>query len=88
VVEIYVRNKVNFKGRFTNLAGRSSAHVLGYFGTDTVAIQGVHGFRGTLVAPYATIDLNSRAHVGAFYGKKVVVHQGAWVTRLSCADSL
>jgi hypothetical protein len=87
-VEIFVRNALNFKGRLSNTSGRSTAHVLSYFGTATAYVNGPYGFVGTLVAPNATIDLGSYTHMGAFYGNKVVVHQGAQVLFSPCAGSL
>jgi hypothetical protein len=87
-VEIFVGNQLDFKGRFSNVSGRDVAHVLSYFGTQQVAVQSNSGFLGTFVAPNATLELNSRTHVGAFYAKKVVVHQDAVVRFSPCASTL
>jgi hypothetical protein len=87
-VEVYVRTQLNFKGRIVSTGGSDSAHVFMYFGTHPTYVQSRYGFLGTLVAPNATIDLNSNVHIGAFYGKKVVVHQGATVRFAPCATNL
>jgi hypothetical protein len=87
-VEIFVRSQLNFKGTVTNAGGYGPATVLSYFGFQTTYIPGRNGFSGTLVAPNATLDLGSGTYSGAFYAKKVVVHQDARVLFNPCSSTL
>jgi hypothetical protein len=80
VVELYVRSTLLYKGSITPVAGETATStaarfLVGYAGTAPVQLDGPLNF--TLVAPSASIALNSGSHTGAILADTVELHQGA-----------
>jgi hypothetical protein len=83
-VEVVIRTSFAWKGEIVNGTGRANAHVFGYYGTQSVLLQSLLGFKGTVVTPNAMLELNSRIYEGAFYGKFLEVHQDAQLKYSPC----
>lgn len=83
-VEVVIRTFFGWKGEIVNGTGRANAHVFGYYGTQSVLLQSLLGFKGTVVTPNAMLELNSRIYEGAFYGKFLEVHQDAQLKFSPC----
>lgn len=83
-VEVVIRDFFGWKGEIVNGTGRANAHVFGYYGTQSVLLQSLLGFKGTVVTPNAMLELNSRIYEGAFYGKFLEVHQDAQLKFSPC----
>ena len=61
-VELHIRNSFGWRGIVNNTGGRRAAHVVGYYGTDTVYLLSANfGFIGTVVAPSAKLVLGSHS---------------------------
>jgi hypothetical protein len=74
---IYVSGGLDLQGQINDASGSSPQLFLGYFGSDAVALKS--RFVGTLVAPYAELQLwsVSGGHSGTFFGRRVVAHANA-----------
>jgi hypothetical protein len=86
---IYVRNALTLRGKVSNTGARGPAgHLFGYFGTGDVTLDryssSSNAFWGTVVAPNATLVLGTGRYNGAFYARKVVVHQASTVQWYPC----
>ncbi len=76
--ELWVRDRLLYKGRFVESAGaRSPGNTLVvYTGSDPVSLEGP--FSGTLHAPRADVSVSGGTrHVASVHGRTVEVHQGA-----------
>jgi hypothetical protein len=76
-VIVNVKNELIYRGTVPNRQSVAGKALFGYFGSTMVSVDAP--FAGTLVAPNATIkleSLNGATHYGAFFGKNVEVHQG------------
>ena len=83
-VEVAIRDYFVWNGHLVNGTGRPNAHLFGYYGTGTVYLVSESGFQGTVVAPHAKLELNSRAYRGAYYANFLEVHQDATLTFDPC----
>jgi hypothetical protein len=76
-VVVNVRNELVFRGTVPNRQSVAGKALFGYLGSAMVSVDAP--FAGTLVAPNATIkleSLNGATHYGAFFGRDVELHQG------------
>jgi hypothetical protein len=78
-VVIYVQNVLLYKGNEVQTGGDASVFI-GVFGTQTVALQAP--YRGTVVAPNATLELTTQSagFAGAFFGSTVQVDPNTTIT--------
>jgi hypothetical protein len=76
-IVVNVKNELIFRTTVPNRQSVAGKALFGYLGSTMVSVDAP--FAGTLVAPNATIkleSLNGATHYGAFFGKDVEVHQG------------
>lgn len=74
---VNVKNELVFRGTVENRSTVASKALFTYLGSTLVSVDAPFG--GTLIAPNATIkleSLNGATHYGAFFGQDVEVHQG------------
>jgi hypothetical protein len=73
--EVWVRNSMAFQGSIVSDGGNQYANLFVFVGQGTVHVN--EAFRGTLVAPHASLNMANRLHYGAFYaGGGLELHQG------------
>ncbi len=85
-MEVAIRDTFIWNGVLINGSGRENAHVFGYYGTSPLHLVSESAFQGTVVAPNATMELNSKDYRGAFYANYLEVHQDATVTFDPCRE--
>jgi len=71
-----------WQGTITNGSGRANAHVIGFYGSAAVTLNG--GFNGTFVAPNAAVTLAPAYYLGAFYAKTLTIQAGTQIAFLPC----
>src|SRR5262249_30214759 len=82
-VRITVKSGLIFRGTVKTIGGGGADIVMGYLGSDTVAIEAP--FLGTLIAPQGGIRLAtvpSPGHRGSFYARDVEVSPDVLVTHI------
>lgn len=85
-VSVFVRSRVTFRGRIED-AGRADQLLLGYTGTEPIGIVEAP-FRGTVLAPNATVRLQANGdHHGAFLGRRVETQGGTVIRHVPFAGS-
>jgi hypothetical protein len=86
-IVVNVRSELVFRGTVPNRQAAAPKALFAYFGSTLVSVDAP--FAGTLVAPNATVkleSLNGATHYGAFFGKNVELHQGGNVVHTPFAS--
>ncbi len=85
-VVIYVEGSVIVRGSIVDTAGDGSGVMVVVLGAGWATLESP--FRGTLLAPYGTINLGTAGgepHLGSFFGREVVVAADAIIRRVRFA---
>ena len=85
-VQIFVRDNVIYRGRTATASGALAALLLGYTSSNQITIE--REFTGAIIAPNATLNLqslnNQGAYNGGFFARQVNESPGNTTNQLSC----
>jgi hypothetical protein len=88
-IDIYVSNKLFYRGVFVDTNDDYSTFTIGYYGTETAFFE--QSFNGVITAPNAKLVLGGAdGHTGRFFGQDIEVypHQGITYAPYGCTPSV